>query len=231
MINLVITALLAIMAAPAVPDWQDPEVFQKNRLPMAATFVTDQQQTINLNGTWKFQLVDNPNLSKTGFQAVDFNDEAWGTIPVPGLWELNGYGDPLYVNNGYAWRGHFENNPPTVPYGDNHVGQYRKVINVDKSWIGKQICICVGSATSNLRVWVNGKEVGYSEDSKLEARFDITRYIKEGRNVIALEVYRWCDGSYLEDQDKLRMSGIFRDVYILKRPKDAEPSSIRCAQA
>lgn len=218
--NLLITALLAIMAAPtAVPDWQDPEVFQKNRLPMAATFVTDQQQTIDLNGTWKFQMVDNPELSKNGFQTAGFNDDAWGTIPVPGLWEMNGYGDPLYVNNGYAWRGHFENNPPTVPYTDNHVGQYRKVVNIDKSWIGKQICICVGSATSNLRVWVNGKEVGYSEDSKLEARFDITKYVKEGENLIALEVYRWCSGSYLEDQDFWRFGGIARGAWIYTREK------------
>lgn len=217
--KLLITALLAVMAAPSLPDWQDPEVFQKNRLPMAATFVTDQQQTINLNGTWKFQLVENPDLSKTGFQAVDFNDESWGTIPVPGLWEMNGYGDPLYVNNGYAWRGHYENNPPLVPLQDNHVGQYRRTINIDKSWIGKQICICVGSATSNLRVWVNGKEVGYSEDSKLEARFDITKYVKEGENLIALEVYRWCDGSYLEDQDFWRLSGIARGAYMYTREK------------
>ncbi len=218
--NLLITALLAIMAAPtAVADWQDPEVFQKNRLPMAATFVTDQQQTIDLNGTWKFQLVDNPDLSKNGFQAAGFNDDSWGTIPVPGLWEMNGYGDPLYVNNGYAWRGHFESNPPAVPYTDNHVGQYRKVVNIDKSWIGKQICICVGSATSNLRVWVNGKEVGYSEDSKLEARFDITKYVKEGENLIALEVYRWCSGSYLEDQDFWRFGGIARGAWIYTREK------------
>lgn len=218
--KLLITALLAIMAAPtAVPDWQNPEVFQKNRLPMAATFVTDQQQTIDLNGTWKFQLVDNPELSKNGFQNAGFNDEAWGTIPVPGLWEMNGYGDPLYVNNGFGWRGHFEDNPPTVPYKDNHVGQYRKSVNIDKSWIGKQICICVGSATSNLRVWVNGKEVGYSEDSKLEARFDITKYVKEGENLIALEIYRWCDGSYLEDQDFWRFGGIARGAWIYTREK------------
>lgn len=220
-----LTALLAALmapaaiAAPASEDWQNPEVFQKNRLPMAATFVTDQQQTINLNGTWKFQLVDNPNLSKNGFQNVGYNDEAWGTIPVPGLWEMNGYGDPLYVNNGFAWRGHFETNPPFVPYQDNHVGQYRRVINVDKSWIGKQICICIGSATSNLRVWVNGKEVGYSQDSKLEARFDITKYVKEGENLIALEIYRWCDGSYLEDQDFWRFGGIARDAFVYTREK------------
>ncbi len=217
--NLLTTLVLALLSATAVEDWQDPEVFQKNRMPMAATYVTDQQQTINLNGTWKFNFLQNPYESKNGFQEAGYDDSSWGTIPVPGLWEMNGYGDPLYVNNGFGWRGHFKDNPPEVPYEDNHVGQYRKTVTVDKSWIGKQICICVGSATSNLRVWVNGKEVGYSEDSKLEARFDITKYIKEGENLIAMEIYRWCDGSYLEDQDFWRFGGIARGAYIYTREK------------
>ena len=139
---------------------------------MAATFTTDQQQTLSLDGTWKFRLA--PTLSErvSGFEAVDFRDGDWGTIPVPGMFELNGYGDPLYVNIGYAWRGHFRNDPPNVPAEKNYVGQYRRTFDIDKDWIGKQICLCIGSATSNVRVWVNGKEVGYSEDSKLEARFD-----------------------------------------------------------
>lgn len=217
--KLFIAILLSMAVGSMSEEWQNPEVFQKNRLPMAATYVTDQQQTISLNGTWKFQLLDNPSLAETGFQAVSYDDSSWGTIPVPGLWEMNGYGDPLYVNNGFGWRGHFNTNPPEAPYQDNHVGQYRKVVNIDASWIGKQICICVGSATSNLRVWVNGKEVGYSEDSKLEARFDITKYIKEGENTIALEVYRWCDGSYLEDQDFWRFGGIARGAYLYTREK------------
>ena len=220
----IITFLLAAFAAQAafaqsVPDWQDPEVVGKNRLPMAATFVTDQSATINLNGTWKFNFLDNPNLAGNGFEAPGYDDSAWGTIPVPGLWEMNGYDDPMYVNNGFGWRGHFKDNPPEVPYLDNHVGQYRKEVNIDKSWTGKQICICVGSATSNLRVWVNGREVGYSEDSKLEARFDITKYVRPGKNLIAMEVYRWCDGSYLEDQDFFRLGGIARGAYIYTREK------------
>lgn len=215
--NLLITTILSLSAALSVEDWQNPEVVERNRMPMAATFVTDQQQTISLNGTWTFSLADTPEDASGSFWKPDFDDSSWGTIPVPGLWEMNGYADPMYVNNGFGWRGHFDTNPPHVPYKDNHVGQYRRKVNVDRSWIGKQICICVGSATSNLRIWVNGREVGYSEDSKLEARFDITKYIREGENLIAMEVYRWCSGSYLEDQDFWRLGGIARGVYVYTR--------------
>ncbi len=218
--KLLIALFIGAVLAPEIEDWQDPEVFQKNRMPMSATYKTEQQRTIDLNGTWKFNFLDNPSLSGNGFQAVDYDDSSWGTIPVPGLWEMNGYGDPLYVNNGFGWRGHFDTNPPAVPYKDNHVGQYRKSVNIDKSWTGKQICICIGSATSNLRIWVNGREVGYSEDSKLEARFDISKYVRTGENLIAMEVYRWCDGSYLEDQDFWRLSGISRGAYLYTREKE-----------
>lgn len=194
-----LTILISFLSV--LPYWQDPEVFEKNRLPMAATFVTDQQLTINLNGVWDFR----------------YDGGEWGTMPVPGCWELNGYGDPVYLNIGYAWRGHFDNNPPFVPEEGNHTGLYRKKVVIDKSWLGRQICLNVGSATSCLRVIVNGKEAGYSEDSKLEARFDLTKYLKAGENVIELEVRRWCDGTYLEDQDFWRLSGIARGVYLYTR--------------
>ena len=200
--------------------WQDPNVFEENRLPMAATFVTDQQKTLTLNGVWKFKWNETIEGRTKGFEAVDYNDTDWGTIPVPGMWELNGYNDPIYLNVGFAWRGHYENNPPYPPTEHNYVGQYRRMFNVDKSWIGKQICLCIGSATSNVRVWVNGKMVGYSEDSKLEARFDLTKYGKAGENLIALEIFRWCDGSYLEDQDFWRFSGIARGVYVYTRERE-----------
>ena len=200
--------------------WQDPNVFEENRLPMAATFVTDQQKTLTLNGVWKFKWNETIEGRTKGFEAVDYNDTDWGTIPVPGMWELNGYNDPIYLNVGFAWRGHYENNPPYPPTEHNYVGQYRRMFNVDKSWIGKQICLCIGSATSNVRVWVNGKMVGYSEDSKLEARFDLTKYVKAGENLIALEIFRWCDGSYLEDQDFWRFSGIARGVYVYTRERE-----------
>ena len=136
------------------------------------------------------------------------------------MWELNGYGEPIYVNVGYAWRGHYDNNPPYPPTEKNHVGQYRRTFNLDWSWFEGQVCLCIGSATSNVRVWVNGKMAGYSEDSKLEARFDITKLVKPGENTIALEVFRWCDGSYLEDQDFWRFSGIARGVYLSTRASE-----------
>ncbi len=213
------TPLLAEKNSKMEP-WQDPNVFEENRLPMAATFVTDQQRTLTLNGVWKFKWNETIEGRTKGFEAVDYNDADWGTIPVPGMWELNGYNDPVYLNVGYAWRGHYTNNPPYPPTEHNYVGQYRRTFNVDKSWIGKQICLCIGSATSNVRVWVNGKMVGYSEDSKLEARFNLTKYVKAGENLIALEIFRWCDGSYLEDQDFWRLSGIARGVYVYTREKE-----------
>ena len=224
--TLTLTALLAAIPVSAISsgkkvmeDWQDPGVFEINRLPMRATFTTDQQKTLSLNGEWQFNLCDTPSSRTRGFEAPDFDDSAWGTIPVPGMWELNGYGDALYLNVGYAWRGHFDNNPPFVPEERNFVGQYRRTFDLPADWTGKQIALCIGSATSNVRVWVNGKEVGYSEDSKLEARFDITSFVKPGRNNIALEVFRWCDGTYLEDQDFWRFTGIARGVYVYTREK------------
>ena len=218
--TLAATPLLAEKRDNKMEPWQDPNVFEENRLPMAATFVTDQQKTLTLNGVWKFKWNETIEGRTKGFEAVDYNDADWGTIPVPGMWELNGYNDPVYLNVGFAWRGHYENNPPYPPTERNYVGQYRRTFNVDKSWIGKQICLCIGSATSNVRVWVNGKMVGYSEDSKLEARFNLTKYVKAGENLIALEIFRWCDGSYLEDQDFWRLSGIARGVYVYTREKD-----------
>ncbi len=200
--------------------WQDPNVFEENRLPMRATFVPDQQRTLSLNGVWNFKWNENPDVRTRGFEAVGYDDSEWDTMPVPGLWELNGFGEPLYVNIGYAWRGHYKNNPPYPPTEKNHVGQYRRTFDIPTDWIGSQICLCIGSATSNVRVWVNGRKVGYSEDSKLEARFDLTPYVKAGSNTIALEIFRWCDGTYLEDQDFWRFSGIARGVYVYSRPKE-----------
>ncbi|MBQ6253281.1 MAG: DUF4981 domain-containing protein [Bacteroidales bacterium] len=218
-------AMMAILPAIAqkkakMEPWQDPNVFEENRLPMRASFVTDQQKTLSLNGVWKFNWNETIEGRLKGFEAVGFDDHDWGTMPVPGMWELNGYGDPLYVNVGYAWRGHYQNNPPYPALEKNHVGQYRRSFHVDPSWIGKRIGLCVGSATSNVRVWVNGKMVGYSEDSKLEARFDLTPYVKAGENEIALEVFRWCDGTYLEDQDFWRFTGIARGIFVYTREKE-----------
>ena len=213
--------LAAMARKQASPEfWQNPGVFEENRMPMRATFVTDQQKTLSLNGVWKFHWSETPADRTAGFEEVDFDDASWDTMPVPGMWELNGFGDPVYVNVGYPWRGHFDTNPPAVPTEGNHVGQYRRTFTLTKDWTGRQVCLHIGSATSNVRVWVNGKKVGYSQDSKLEARFDLTPYVRPGENVIALEIFRWCDGTYLEDQDFWRLSGIARGVYLFTREKE-----------
>ncbi len=201
-----------------LPAWQDPNNFQENRIPMAAHFETDGLKLM-LNGVWDFNWNENMDSRPLDFYRTDYDAGGWDTMTVPGMWELNGYGDPLYVNIGYAWRNFYKNNPPFVPVERNHVGQYRHTFVLGGEWQGKDIFLHVGSATSNLRVWINGKEVGYSEDSKLEARFNITKYVKTGENLIALEIFRWCDGTYLEDQDFFRMSGISRDVYVYSREK------------
>lgn len=213
--------LLAIsLQAKKLEPWQDPNIFQENRLPMRATFVTDQEQRLSLNGVWRFHFSETVASRLKGFEAVGYNDGSWAEIPVPGMLELNGYGVPVYVNIGYAWRGLFQNNPPYVPEEGNYVGQYRRTFEVPQNWSGKDIVLTIGSATSNVRVWINGKPVGYSEDSKLEANFNVTKMVHPGINTIALEIFRWCDGSYLEDQDFWSFTGIARDVYLSARGKD-----------
>ena len=220
LLSLAIVCATSFAAQTKMEPWQDPNVFEENRMPMRATFVTDQQQTLSLNGLWKFYFNPTVEGRLKGFEAVGYDDAAWDEIPVPGLWDLNGYCDPMYLNVGYPWRGHYENNPPYPATEHNYVGQYRRTFTVDPSWIGKQICLNIGSATSNVRVWVNGKMVGYSEDSKLEARFDLTKYVRAGENLIALEIFRWCDGTYLEDQDFWRFAGIARGVEVYTREKE-----------
>ena len=217
--TLAILALTSLQARK-LEAWQNPEVFEENRLPMRASFVTDQQQTLSLNGRWRFHWSETVEGRLKGFEAIQYNDAGWAEMPVPGMWELNGYGNPVYVNVGYPWQKLHPNTPPFPPAEGNHVGQYRRVFDLDPSWAGKPVYLCIGSATSNVRVWVNGKMIGYSEDSKLEARFDITKAVRPGQNVIALEIFRWCDGTYLEDQDFWRMSGIARGVYIYTREKN-----------
>ena len=205
-------------AKGSLEDWQDPRIQEVNRLPMTAYYRSD-CASLNLNGQWKFRWYDNFEDRTRGFEAPAFFDLAWAKMPVPGLWELNGYGDPLYVNHPYPWVGHYENNPPYVPLEHNHVGQYRRTFKLTAAQLkNNSVVLRIGSATSNVRVWVNGKYVGYSEDSKLEAAFDITPYVKKGKNLVAMEIMRWCDGTYLECQDFWRLSGIARGVKIDFRP-------------
>ena len=232
-----LSCLLAVMAATAgaqsFNEWLDPNVNAVNRAPMHTNYFAyesaeqaargDRQQSANymtLNGTWKFFWVKDADARPTDFWKTDFNDKGWDHMKVPGVWELNGYGDPIYLNVGYAWRSQYDNNPPIPPTVNNHVGSYRREVTVPASWQGKDIIAHFGSVTSNLYLWVNGRFVGYSEDSKLEAEFDLTSYLKPGqKNLIAFQVFRWCDGTYLEDQDFFRYSGVGRDCYLYARSK------------
>ena len=232
-----VTGLFAILAmtanAQSFKEWQDPEINAVNRAPMHANYFAYESTEaaikgikekssnfMTLNGTWKFNWVPNADARPTDFWQPEFNDKGWNTMPVPGVWELNGFGDPIYVNVGYAWREQFRNNPPQVPTVNNHVGSYRREITVPAHWKGKEIIAHFGSVTSNMYLWVNGKYVGYSEDSKMEAEFNLTPYLKPGqKNLIAFQVFRWCDGTYLEDQDFFRYSGVGRDCYLYARSK------------
>lgn len=208
--------------AQSFREWQDPKVNQINRLPMHAYFGDPEEcgyRTVSLHGIWDFKWVENADERPVGFWKQDADISDWGKMQLPGIWELNGYGDPLYTNVPYPWAGWYENNPPYVPVEHNHVGSYRKDIFIPADWKGSQIVAHFGSVTSNIYLWVNGKFVGYSEDSKLEPEFDLTKYIVPGRdNTVAFQIFRWCDGSYLEDQDFFRLSGIARDSYIFSRP-------------
>ncbi len=213
-------------------EWLDPQTNAVNRAPMhtsyfayadsdeAAEGVKDRSSNyLSINGVWKFNWVRDAGQRPMDFFRTDFNDKGWGDMPVPGIWELNGYGDPMYNNIGYPWEYQFQNNPPEVPSENNHVGSYRREITVPAGWSGKEIFVHFGSVTSNIYLWVNGKFVGYSEDSKLEAEFDITRYVKPGKNLLAFQTFRWCDGTYFEDQDFMRYSGVARDCYLYAREK------------
>ena len=235
--QLLLTAVCACslsVSAQTFKEWQDPEINDINRAPMHTSFFSYEDidaankgvkeksdNFMTLNGVWKFFWVENADQRPTDFFKVDYNDKGWGDLRVPAVWELNGYGEPIYVNVGYAWRNQYKNNPPYVPVEKNHVGSYRKEIIVPADWKGKDIIAHFGSVTSNMYLWVNGKFVGYSEDSKLEAEFDITKYLLPGKkNIIAFQVFRWCDGTYLEDQDFFRYSGVGRDCYLYARNRN-----------
>ena len=216
-------------------EWQDPNINEVNRAPMHTRYFAYAnlqeakdavpEQSVNylsIHGKWKFLWTKDASARPTvNFWKEDYDDSAWDEMPIPGMWEMNGYGDPVYLNIGYAWRGHFNTNPPSVPVQDNHVGTYRKEFEIPFDWAGKDVFLHIGSVTSNVYVWVNGKFVGYSEDSKLEAEFDITKYIKPGQdNLFTFQVFRWCDGTYLEDQDFWRLCGFARDSYLYARSRN-----------
>jgi beta-galactosidase len=213
---------------PAVHDWENPRVFAINTERPHATlmpFATREEALskrsqespfcLSLNGRWKFRWTPKPADRPLAFFRNDFDDEPWGDIAVPGTMEWQGHGRPLYIDEAYT----FKPDPPRIPADDNPVGSYRRTIDLPASWQGRQVFLHFAGVSSAFYLWVNGERVGYSEDSRTPAEFDITRFARPGRNLIAVEVYRYSDGSYLECQDFWRLSGIFRDVFLFSTPK------------
>lgn len=220
------------VAAQSESRWQNVNINQQNREPRRASFFAyenldkaqnfDKKKSANylsMEGMWKFNFVKDHNKRPANFFDVKYDDSQWKDFPVPGLFEFNGYGDRTYKNIGYAWATQFDPNPPYISELNNYTGSCRRTFELPADWKGKDVYFHVGSATSNLTLWVNGKYVGYSEDSKVAAEFNISKYLKPGKNLIAMQVMRWCDGSYFEDQDYWRFTGIAREVYLYARPK------------
>jgi beta-galactosidase len=210
--------------APPVPEWQDPAVVGVNReAPRAAfTVYADEAAAVrgdreaspfyrSLNGTWRFSFASRVDARPTDFYRADFDDAAWKPIRVPSNWQFEGYDVPIYMNIAYPWG---TTTPPYIPPEINPVGSYRRTFAVPPEWKGRPVFLTFDGVESAFYVWVNGQRVGYSEDSRTPAEFDITKYVRDGDNTLAVEVYRWCDGSYLEDQDFWRLSGIYRDVWL-----------------
>ena len=229
---------------PTFTEWHDLQVNEINRLPLHTLHFAydpndfpgtgaeylDKKKSMNylsLEGTWKFNWVANADERPTDFYKTDLDDSKWNNIQMPGNWEMLGYGQPEYVNVGFGWRGHFDQQPPAVPTKDNHVGSYRREINIPANWDGKRVIAHFGSVTSNIYLYVNGKFAGYAEDSKVAAEFDITPFLKKGKNLIAFQTFRWCDGSWCEDQDFWRLSGPARENYLYARSKEHRLLDVR----
>jgi len=209
-------------------DWENPGMFNQNREAPHATMIsfpseltaleadrTTSPNYLSLNGMWKFNFVKSPDERPYWFFKDDYDIRDWDEIEVPSNWQMKGYDVPLYVNIGYP----FKMNPPYIHHEWNPVGSYKRSFKVPADWTGKEVFLHFGAVSSAFYVWVNEQLVGYSEDSKVPAEFNITKYLKKGNNSLAVEVYRWSDGSYLEDQDFWRLSGIQRTVFLHARPK------------
>jgi len=209
-------------------EWENARIFQVNKEPARASFmVYDNEKAAiadnysaspyyqSLNGMWKFNWVAQPEKRPADFYKDSYDVSGWKEIPVPSDWQMQGYDYANYVNSDYP----FPQNQPYIDHKYNPVGSYKRTFTIPENWKGREIILHFGGVNSALYVWVNGEKVGYSEDSKTPAEFNITKYLRNGENAIALEVYRWCDGSYLEDQDFFRLSGIERDVYLMAEPK------------
>ncbi|UCC29157.1 MAG: DUF4981 domain-containing protein [Phycisphaerales bacterium] len=222
-------AIASLVAAPSnmAQDWENPQVVQRNREPAhcsllpypdvtAALFGQRERSPFyqSLNGLWRFHWVPKPADRPLTFAASEFDDSSWDLIPVPSFWQLRGYGIPRYLDEAYP----FEPDPPRPPRDFNPVGSYRTMFTVPPDWTGRRVYLHFAGVDSAFYVWVNGHKVGYSQDSATPAEFDVTRYLQDGKNVLAVQVFRWSDGTYLECQDMWRLSGIFRDVYLFSTP-------------
>ncbi|MCB0472414.1 MAG: beta-galactosidase, partial [Flavobacteriaceae bacterium] len=227
------------MKAQDQNDWENERVFGINKLEPHSSFFGYETETLALendmmrsdrflllNGDWKFNYSENLAKSPDDFYRTDYDSTDWKTIPVPSNWQLHGYGFPIYVNQPYEWADSrfpqftdmTEPDPPHVPKNYNPVGSYLRTFRIPSNWKGNSVILHFGAVSSAMYVWVNGKQVGYSQGSKTPAEFDIAPYLKEGNNLLAVKVFRWSDGSYLECQDFWRMSGITRDVYLYTKP-------------
>lgn len=221
--------------AGTTPEWQSQYAVGLNKLAPHAyvwPYASEKEVTASnhqaspyyrsLNGTWKFHWVKNPDNRPAGFYKPSYYVGNWADIQVPGNWERQGYGTAIYVNETYEFDDklfHFKKNPPLVPYNENEVGSYRRTFTVPESWHGRRVVLCCEGAASFYYVWINGKLIGYNQGSKTPAEWDITDRLQTGENTVAIEVYRWSAGSYLECQDMWRLSGIERDVYLYSTPK------------
>ncbi len=213
---------------PARPDWENPAINYIGRMPAHATGFpfetrakalaghrTQSARFMSLNGQWQFSFSPDADTLPAGFERPDYDASQWKTIKVPADWQTEGYDQARYNNITYP----FPANRPLIPHATNPVGSYRRTIDLPAGWSGQDVVLHVGAAGSAYKVWVNGEQVGYSEDSKLPSEFDVTRFVKPGANTVAIQIFRWSDGSYLEDQDFWRVSGIEREVYMMAAPK------------
>lgn len=226
-------ALAGSAQAQDAQPWNDPLVNNINRNEPVSDFFgyesrelsdnndkTRSARYLSIEGSWKFNWVKNANERPLDFYSPSLDDSNWGTMPIPGCWELNGYGVPVYTNIKYEWENEWKSNPPYVQDLGNYVGSYRRKLVIPEYWNGDNIILHIGEFSSNINLYVNGNFVGYAEDNKVAAEFDITKYVVPGKeNLIAMQVMRWCDGSYFEDQDYWRLRGIARENYIYAQPK------------
>ncbi len=228
-------AVLAQKSEGILPDWENPQVIGINKLPPLLSFMhypnresalADSTLDIHtpyyqsLDGMWKFHWSKNPAERPKDFYKADFNDRSWASVHVPGDWQLEGYGRPIYLNSDYPFHPQYPANPPLIHQDYDPVGSYITTFTVPKDWKERDVFIHFGGVKSAFYLWVNGKRVGYSQGSMTPAVFNLTPYLKKGENRLAVEVFRWSDGSYLEDQDMWRFSGIYRSVYLYSTPKE-----------